>query len=64
VSLILRNPTTFGPVEWIGREGIGDDVRSLQPSRPVPFTPAMVRELDGYFGRMESFRPCISKQGG
>lgn len=50
VSLISRKPITFGPVEWIGREGIGDDVRDLLPQGPVPFTPAMVRELEAYFG--------------
>jgi len=46
----LRNPTKFGPVEWIG-ERVSAMTTSLQPSRPVPFTPAMVpRDGWGIYG--------------
>jgi hypothetical protein len=46
IQIINRDPLGFGPVEWLSREQLGDDVPGLLPARTENVDAAEVAEVE------------------
>ena len=57
MSLIARNPISFGPEQWLSREQIGDDVPNMLPKGAAALDTRAIAELEEWLGRLENFQP-------
>jgi len=54
-SLIARNPIRFGPVEWLTRAQIADDVPGMLPKGAASLDARSLAELEEWFGPAGKF---------
>jgi hypothetical protein len=50
MSLIRRNPISFGPEQWLTREQIGDDIPNMLPKGVAALDARAIAELEEWFG--------------
>jgi len=50
ISLIKRNPITFGPEQWLTREQMGDEIPSMLPKGAGSLNACDIAELQAWFG--------------
>ncbi|HRE22323.1 MAG TPA: hypothetical protein PKW21_15010 [Rhabdaerophilum sp.] len=56
LRMILRKPLSVGPVHWLTRDQVGDEVPALLPPRSATVSLAMLADLERVFGPQGEFK--------
>ncbi|MEZ5844053.1 MAG: hypothetical protein R3D27_10035 [Hyphomicrobiaceae bacterium] len=56
LRMVQRRPLKVGPVQWLSRDQIGDEVPALLLPRSAEISAAMVAELERVFGPQGEFK--------
>ena len=52
---IIRKPLSVGPVQWLPKEAVGEEVIALLPRGRINLDPDTIAELEKAFGRQGEF---------
>jgi hypothetical protein len=55
ISLIERNPITFGPEQWLSREQLGDEIPGMLPKGKNTLDSRAIADLEEWFGPSGKF---------
>ena len=56
LRMIVRRPLSVGPVQWLDRDQVGDEVPALLPPKAAIVSAAMVSDLQRVFGPQGEFK--------